>query len=146
MKTTLFFLGALTLLTLQSCQTDNRETDSSDNQDASTEQKTPVKMIEYLVGEWQMDSISGGSVNAARTNQTLTFTEEARYIVHTGNQKIDSGAFRMNEQLRNLYLESETNENPIEYEIDLKGDTLTLSPTQDTPQGKNIKYIYRKKL
>ena len=67
------------------------------------------KLIEYLIGEWQMES---GSTSAeGGPGERITFTTEARYIVHEGNQKVDSGAYRMNQQLRHIYLESEANKN-----------------------------------
>jgi hypothetical protein len=131
MKKILFLSGTLALLTLQSCQTDNKGEAQNDNQQSETQQppvkeETPAKMIEQLVGEWQQ---AAGSANNQQSGdgQKLTFTEEARYIVEKGNQKTDSGAYRMNEQLRNLYFESEANEQPREYEVQLQGDTLILS-------------------
>lgn len=128
MKKILFFSGALALLTLQSCQTDNKSEAQKDNQESQTaqppvQQETPAKMIEQLVGEWRQANNNQQSSDG----QTLTFTEEARYILEKGNQKTDSGAYRMNEQLGNLYFESEANEQPREYEVQLQGDTLILS-------------------
>lgn len=131
MKKILFLSGALALLTLQSCQTDNKREAQNDDQQSEAQQppvkhETPAKMIEQLVGEWQQAGGSGNN-NQQAAGQKLTFTEEARYIVEKGNQKTDSGAYRMNEQLRNLYFESEANEQPREYEVQLQGDTLILS-------------------
>ena len=131
MKKILFLSGALALLTLHSCQTDNKREAQNDDQQSETQQppvkhETPAKMIEQLVGEWQQAGGSGNN-NQQAAGQKLTFTEEARYIVENGNQKTDSGAYRMNEQLRNLYFESEANEQPREYEVQLQGDTLILS-------------------
>lgn len=129
MKNILFLSGALTLLTLQSCQPDNKENAQAEDQQTETpqppaEQETPSKMIEDLVGDWQQAS---ANAQQGSGGQTLTFTEEARYIMRKGSQKTDSGAYRMNEQLKNLYLESEANEKPREYEVKLNGDTLILS-------------------
>lgn len=128
MKKILFFSGALALLTLQSCQTDNKSEAQKDNQESQTaqppvQQETPAKMIEQLVGEWRQ----ANNNQQSGEGQTLTFTEEARYILEKGNQKTDSGAYRMNEQLGNLYFESEANDQPREYEVQLQGDTLILS-------------------
>jgi hypothetical protein len=41
----------------------------------------------------------------------------------------------MNEQLQNIYLESEANEKPREYEIKLKRDTLILSAKEGAQSG-----------
>ena len=132
MKKILFLSGTLVLLTLQSCQTDNKGEAQNDTQQSETQQppvkeETPAKMIEQLVGEWQQAAGSTNNNQQSGEGQKLTFTEEARYIVEKGNQKTDSGAYRMNEQLRNLYFESEANGQPREYEVQLQGDTLILS-------------------
>ena len=143
MKINSFLSGIFVLLTLYSCQSDNREkAENNDNEEVNTRQETPVKMIELLVGEWQLE----GSGQQANTGERLTFTEEARYVRHSGNQKLDSGAFRMNEQLRNLYLESEANEQPREFEITLQGDILTLTPKKANAadRGDTTSYTYRR--
>ena len=140
MKTNLLLPVLLTVLTLYSC--DVKKTVENDDQkdEVNTKKETPIKMIESLVGEWELQ-------NPSDANQTdrLIFTEEARYIVESGNQKIDSGAYRMNEQLRNLYLESETNERPREYEFEINENTMTLKPKnpQNGEQGK-ASYTYRR--
>lgn len=146
MKTILFlsFFGTMTVLTLQSCQSDNRDREENDQQEVNTKKETAVKLIELLVGEWEMASGAGASGNQANNGQRLTFTEEARYIMHSGTEKIDSGAYRMNEQLRNLYLESETNEKAVEYEVEIKTDTLILSLKEDALQTGSTKQIYRR--
>ena len=140
MKTILFLSGALTLLALHGCQTDNRERAESDQREVPAKQETPAKMIEQLVGEWEQASAgeAGNSRASGESQRTLTFTEEARYIVREGNRKTDSGAYRMNEQLRNLYLESESNEDPREYEIQLNRDTLILTSKDGSSEGGRV--------
>ena len=148
MKAVLFLFGALTILTLQSCQRDTRETAENDNREVPAKQETPEKMIETLVGEWEKADDTGVSVNRdqqASAAQTLTFTEEARYIMRAGNEKTDSGAYRMNEQLRNLYLESEANEKSREYEVKLNRDTLILSAKDGSQQSGNDQSVYVKR-
>ena len=61
--------------------------------------------------------------------------------MRNGNEKTDSGAYRMNEQLRNLYLESGADEEPREYEVQLSPDTLILSAKEDS--GEEQVYIRR---
>ena len=126
--------------------TDNQE--SGDETQINTEEETPTKMIEYLVGEWQVERIMDGEKNVTDaqggSGQRIIFTNEARYIKRSGNQKVDSGAYRMNEQLENLYLESETNAQPQEYEVTLKSGMMTLTPKQKQNGKSNLKYFYRK--
>lgn len=144
MKTNLLLPVLLAVLTLYSC--DVKKTVETDEQkdEVNTKKETPIKMIESLVGEWELENPSNTSQPGSQ-NDRLIFTEEARYIVESGNQKIDSGAYRMNEQLRNLYLESETNEPPREYEFEVHENTMTLKPKnpQNGAQGK-ASYTYRR--
>jgi hypothetical protein len=142
MRTILFLYVALILLALQSCQMDNREAAQKENkQRPPVTHETPKKMIEELVGEWQQAGTGNDTRDTA--NHTLTFTEEARYIVREGGQKTDSGAYRMNEQLRNLYLESEATKNPREFEIHLTRDTLILSAKEGPQQEEEQVYVKR---
>ena len=105
----------------------------------NTKQETPSKLIERLVGDWERDN-SGNDTN----KQRITFTSEARYIIYENDQKIDSGAYRMNEQLHNIYLESEVNEQPREYEISLTRDELKLTPNQPNGQQESASSTYRR--
>ena len=144
MKTNLLLPALLAALAFCSC--DVKKTVEKDEQtgEANTKKETPIKLIEYLVGEWQLENPSSANEPRGQSDR-LTFTEEARYIVRSGNQKIDSGAYRMNEQLGNLYLESETNERPREYEIQVNENTMTLKP-KDPQNGEDGKtsFTYRR--
>lgn len=149
MKTILyiFFFGTLTLLTLEtSAQTDKRDREVNENNEVNTKQKTPVKMIEYLVGDWKIDKILSGKKDVTETkgggNQTLTFTSDARYIMRSGNEKIDSGSYRMNEQIGSLYLESESDEKPWEWKTEFISGGMILTPKQVNPQKANLRYFY----
>ena len=144
MKTSLVLFLLVTLLA-PACQTDNRQesaNDDSENTDVNTQKETPQKLIEYLVGEWAVDSASGSGQEGE--NQRIVFTQEARYIVYSGDQKIDSGAYRMNEQLTNLYLESELNEEPREYEISTDGNMMTMKSKQTATDSAGESVTYRK--
>lgn len=140
MKASLFLLPLVALLTLN-CQTDNRRESGNDSQ-VPTEQETPRKLIDYLVGEWAIDSAAAS--DQQQTNQRIVFTHEARYIIYSGEQKIDSGAYRMNEQLSNLYLESEVNEQPREYELSINNDIMTMTRNQAQDQSGEQTVTYRK--
>lgn len=147
----ILFFGASVLLTLvNSCQSDNRDRNGEDvdNREVNTEQESPVKMIEYLVGEWRIERIlneNNEDITATEdeSNQTLTFTAEARYILSSGNEKVDSGAYRMNEQLGHLYLESEVDEEPREWNVEFGSDKMTLSSDKNSPNSK-LRYVYRR--
>lgn len=148
MRIILFSLATVALLTLQSCQSDQRgdtstdQTGQEDKPEVNTERESPTKMIEQLVGEWE--SSSGGQ-QGQEDAQRIRFTSEARYILYEGNQKVDSGAYRMNEQLRNLYLESEINAETKEFEVVLSNNQLTMTPRVTTGQGEDKQHIYRRR-
>jgi hypothetical protein len=155
MKTIFFSLATVALLTLQSCQSDQRQGDKSTedqtedegNAEVNTEKESPTKMIELLVGEWER----AGGGQAQNNNQQdigmqrIRFTQEARYISYDGNQKVDSGAYRMNEQLRNLYLESVIDKEPKEYEVELSDNQLTMKRKQAGAQSGETQYVYRRR-
>jgi len=142
MKTILLF-AAVALLALPSCQNDTKQSAQNDNQqEPPVRHETPPKMIEQLVGEWE--AAPGNNNEPNNASKTLTFTEEARYVVREGNEKTDSGAFRMNEQLRNLYLESESKEDAREYEVQLKQDTLILSAREKSQDGEEESIYLRR--
>lgn len=133
-----FLILVITLLTLHACQRDSQVASENDTGKVNTERETPTKMIEYLVGEWQMDNArgtTGQQGTQGQQNQRMIFTQEARYIEYSGNQKVDSGAYRMHEQLNNLYLESEVNPDPREYEVKFEENRMTLTPNQPDGQG-----------
>lgn len=125
--------AGLLILALYGCQSDNRETAADNQPQSNTKQPTPNKMLETLIGEWQLES--GGDNQQGNRYERLRLTSEARYIAYSGGQKVDSGAYRMNEQLRNLYLESEAGGEPREYEVELQGDMLKLRPRQNQGQA-----------
>lgn len=141
MKVNSLFFAVSFLLIVYGCTSDRSHDGQNDTQQTNTEQESPVKLIEILVGEWE--SQGGGDGQAG---DRIRFTEEARYIAYSGNQKVDSGAYRMNEQLKNLYLESESNERPREFEINVEGDMLTLTPreNQNQPQDQRGSFTYRR--
>lgn len=141
MKSNLFSFCLLALLAL-GCQPDNRQGSAEDTTTVNTERETPRKLIDYLIGEWAVDSASGSAQGGE--NRRIVFTQEARYIVYSGQQKIDSGAYRMNEQLNNLYLESELNEDPREYEISMNGNVMTMKPNQAKGNSGDQTVTFRK--
>lgn len=128
------------------CQGDTRQENATGNENRQppAEQETPLKMIEFLIGEWELVSATGGQNTQQQENRRIEFTNEARYIISAGGQKIDSGAYRMNEQLKNLYLENEADERPQEFEVDVQGDQMTLTPRDPASGQENVQYVYRR--
>jgi|SRR5690606_1913709 hypothetical protein len=133
------------LFALLACQGDNRQSEATgdENRQPPAERETPLKLIEVLVGEWELISSSGGD-GGQPESQRLTFTQEARYIIRADGQKIDSGAYRMNEQLQNIYLESEATMRPREFELEVQGDQITLTPRDGESEGRSTRYVYRR--
>lgn len=146
MKINLVLALLFSLLTLQACQMDSRQNSENEGAKVNTEKETPTKLIDALVGEWQRDT-SGATPPQAKGRgnevERMVFTQEARYIQYSGGQTVDSGAYRMNEQLGNLYLESVANARPREFEIDIQQNTMTLKPKSDNQSGDQTQ-AYRK--
>lgn len=146
MKTNLILSALMAAFTLYGCQGDrSKTTEANDRQAVNTQRETPVKMIEQLVGEWQLDAPAQNAVVGQNVGHHLEFTEEARYMMLSSEDKVDSGAYRMNEQLRNLYLESEAGGEPREYEVQLQQDVLTLKPKEGgQDDNTHTSYTYRR--
>lgn len=147
MKIKLFLCCMCLLLAALSCQQDKREAsaDGRDTTEVNTRKESPAKLIEILVGEWELqDAAASNADRQEGTMERIRFTEEARYIGYAGDEKVDSGAYRMNEQLRNLYLESEADNVPREYEMDLQQNRLTLKPREAEAGRDNSSLTYQR--
>lgn len=123
---------------------------SKDNNTVNTKQKTPVKIIEYLPGVWTIESVLKGKKDVTGTdtlaqNQIIEFSREAKYVSYNGNEKIDSGMYRINEDHGILYLSSQTTEKPSEWRVffDPSG-TMTLKRRDVSPQEESFSYVYRR--
>jgi hypothetical protein len=139
----IFFILLGGVMALQSCNSDNRNTREVNNEEVNTEQPTPVKMVEYLVGKWKLESVKGGSGNETR-DLTLTFTAESRYILHSGNEKIDSGTYQTGEYSNRLFLQSEKTENLNEWDMKVEEERMILTPSQPNTQQGGAEYVYRR--
>lgn len=152
----------ISFLTCQVMAQDNKDrgnTDYTNNRTAgkpkndnrvNTQKKTPVKIIEYIPGVWTIDKVYQGKkdITANDTiaqNQTMEFTREAKFMSYQGNEKIDSGTFRVNEDHAILYLASESNTKPTEWNVwfDPKG-TMTLKMIDADKKSESIRYVYRR--
>ena len=111
----------------------------------SSEGKTAQKLLDAVVGTWKLGthSTTGKEIESqqAHIGETLEFTREAKFISRNSKQTLDSGYYRMNENQKKLYLESVKAHTPVEWNIRLKNNTLTLF--KDGDEGKkNLQYIY----
>ncbi|MBT1705905.1 hypothetical protein [Chryseosolibacter indicus] len=158
-----FFVGLLIIIAGNGFAQDSKErgnTDKSNNRTAgkpkntdnrvNTDKKTPVKIIEYIPGTWTIEQVLRGKEDVTATdtlaqNQRLEFNREGRYLSYSGQEKIDSGSYRLNEQQAVLYLESEANDRPSEWNVwfDPAG-TMTLKMRSGSVHGESFKYIYRR--
>ncbi|HEY9046949.1 MAG TPA: lipocalin family protein [Ohtaekwangia sp.] len=114
--------------------------------------KSGQKIIDLVVGTWQISQVYDGkkqiTSNSDTLVQTIEFTREAKYITRNNSQKIDSGLFRINENHKILYLESKNSADgearPVEWGLSLQNHILTLSG-RGSPHAERFKYIYTRK-
>jgi len=111
--------------------------------------KKPIeKLFGDIAGTWRIQSIYDGKKDITKNDsssvQWMEFTEDGRYRNKTGNQVLDSGSYRVNENHHSLYLQSDRDkDNPAEWQLEFKDNTMTLSG-KGTSQAKRFKYIYVK--
>jgi hypothetical protein len=128
--------------------TNNRGKKKQNQEAINTKKKTPVKIIQYIVGTWEVEEIHKGNKDITDTDtvglhQTIEFNREGRYVSHSGTEKIDSGAYRLNENHSILYLESEIGSEPQEWDVAFnKNGDMTLRPRGTYPHAESFKYIY----
>lgn len=113
-----------------------------------SEKEPPTKIIAAIVGTWDVEGIFKGdkdisNTDTVGTNQRIEFDREAKYISYSGNERIDSGTYRLNENHAILYLESATDQEPSEWNVTLSNNSLTLQPRgAATSHAQSFKYIY----
>jgi hypothetical protein len=112
----------------------------------NTKQKTPVKIIEYIVGTWKINDTNAEQENAAtgrKLGQSITFTREAKYVTQSANEKLDSGRYRLNEDHAILYLESVHGGEPTEWNVSFRKNVMTLWPRETAEaHAQEHKYVY----
>lgn len=123
------------------------------------------KFIERIAGEWTLERIidaekansgkeKGDRRKSARTNDVDTdqgtnamskieFYDDARYRMNSSQHAIDSGSYRLNEQHGILYLESDQDPTPSEWDVTIKGNQLTLTGRGEAAESR-FRYVYRK--
>jgi hypothetical protein len=133
-------------LTTQAQQKPKSDTKSGIN----TQQKTPTKIIEYIPGIWVIDHVYRGKEDVTNSDtlasmKKLEFNREGRYSSYSGTEKIDSGAYRINEEHAILYLASGNNGKPSEWNVRFdKSGNMTLSAKNTNKKEMAISYFYKK--
>ena len=123
------------------------------------------KFIEMITGTWKLSSIVDAESKGEKKQQTteskngtmatenppdqsnnameiMEFEADARYKMNTSTTAIDSGSFRINEQHGILYLESDKANEPSEWKISIKGNTLMLGGRDEA--DKRYTYVYER--
>ncbi len=129
--------------------------ESSDKEKSESEvnskQNTPVKIIEYLPGSWVIEKVHRGKDDVTLTdtlagNESFEFNREGRFISYAGNEKIDSGAYRVNEQHAILYVASEREDDKVvEWTVSFPAPgTMTMKLKDDGSNEESFTYTYRK--
>jgi hypothetical protein len=145
----IFCLAVLGFSALQVTAQEN-ERRKRDKNAINTNKKTPEKIIEHIVGTWEVEGIYKGNKDISDTdtvgaNQTITFDRETKYVSYSGNEKIDSGMYRLNENHSILYLESAAGEEPSEWKISFTDNGMTLQPKETYPHAESFRYFYTRR-
>lgn len=144
----IFFLAALSLSTLSASAQEEQK--RRDDNAINTRKKTPEKIIEHIVGTWEVEGIYKGKKDISNTdtvgaNQTITFDRELKYVSYSNNERIDSGIYRLNENHSILYLESSTGHEPKEWNVSFTNNGMTLQPRETYPHAESFRYFYTRK-
>ncbi len=122
------------------------------NPDVPSHHATPIKNIEKVVGIWEASGIykDGRDISNTDTvglNTTFEFTRENKYISYSNNERIDSGAFKLNENHSLLYLESAAGHEVSEYKVSFSNDQMTLQPSSESADAnaQKFRYVYQRK-
>ncbi len=121
---------------------------SAQNQNA---EKTPVKMIDSIVGSWKIQRIVSGKTEVAKnptSGQWIEFKSDGKYINHSTS--LDSGSYRTVENQSILYLESKVYDagaknSPVEigeWTVTFQEGMMTLERNNNKPRASKTKYIY----
>ena len=141
----IFFIAGILITTgLNVYAQDNKDSRRRDNDKINTKQKTPVKVIEAIIGDWTIDRVYQGNKEISTTDtvaqqEMLTFNREGRYVRHNHTEKIDSGAYRVNEEHGYLYLESVNGGPPSEWKVTFTEGSMSLRKRDDTEHAESLR-------
>jgi hypothetical protein len=143
-----FFLALFSFSALHLAAQEERK--NRDKNAINTRKKTPEKIIEHIVGTWEVEGIYKGNKDISNTdtvgvNSTIIFDREAKYISYSGNEQIDSGRYRLNENHSILYLESAAGQEPSEWKVSFNNNGMTLQPKETYPHAESFRYLYTRK-
>lgn len=133
--------------------TNNRSSaeDKQNDVEVNTEHETPVKIIEYIPGTWTLEQVMRGQKDVSEQdggaqNERIKFNSEGRYMSYSGNEMLDSGAYRINEQHAILYLQSETGEQVNEWNVSFGEDGSMKMTLRDgaSMHGERFMYVYKR--
>ena len=119
---------------------------------AQTAKDTKVKMIDRILGTWQIARIYDGKKEIATEAHTqgFQFNIEGKYKSMIGTETIDSGSYRINEANALLYLENEKNIVPgknqkqVTWKISFSEKDNTMSMQGVGNQAKRYRYVFVK--
>jgi hypothetical protein len=143
---TLFLSAMLCFLSLLGTAQNTTKAKPKNDESIPANQPSAVKLIEYIVGTWKVNGVFKGNKDVSKTDtttlgETIQFNREGRYVLESADEKIDSGAYRLNEEHGILYLESISGGPPSEWNVWFRKNVMTLQPRDKTSSG-NLKYVY----
>ncbi len=114
----------------------------------NTKRETPVKVIEFIVGTWEIQSVYKNQKNITNADTLVSFTRirfnrENQYRAFHDEQDVDSGTFRLNETHSVLYLESADGGEPQSWNVSFHGNTMILQPAETANAfDRSFRYVY----
>ena len=156
MKVLRILMAALVMVTFQNCGNDKagnrefaKEPDETVNR-GTADEPTPVKMIDYMTGTWTLNKVMRGDEDVSDENgmgqgQKLELRLDGRYLRFSDRNKIDSGRYRVNEQQKSLYLESEVRSVPEEWNVvRMEDGVISMEIRNASAHGESITYLYQR--
>lgn len=112
------------------------------------DKKAADKLFGEIAGTWRIQTIYDGKKDVTKKDSTsvqwMEFREDGRYKSMAAKQPLDSGSYRVNENQKSLYLQSDSDkDNPSEWKMEFKESTMTLSGLGST-NSQRLKYVYVK--
>jgi hypothetical protein len=118
----------------------NNDSTQLSERSINTEYETPMKLKDYVTGDWVIDENSGGE---EKNTLRVTFTRDGKYNRYTGNQQTESGLYRVNEQHKFLYLEADGGGKPAEWDVTIDDQNqMTLKLRDGSAHGESYNFTY----
>ena len=117
----------------------------------NTKQETPVKVIEFIIGTWDIAAVYKNSKNITNEDtliglSQIRFNRENQYTAYHEGQEVDSGTFRLNENHSILYLESRDGSEPQSWNVSFENNMMTLQPGETANAfDRSFRYVYARK-